>query len=147
MSKLVQYGLMPADIDERKKLELLDPYELRAKALDEKLPLHHLGRALFHLNQRRGFESNRKADTEEKEKGAIKQAARHLQTMMEEANSRTLGELFWKRHQKRESVRARHTATGPKRNMNSIPFDRISSRNSIRSGQRKLDTMTSLPTM
>jgi CRISPR-associated endonuclease Csn1 len=114
VSKLVQHGLMPFDISERKKLELLDPYELRAKALDEMLPLHHLGRALFHLNQRRGFESNRKAGTEEKEKGAIKQGARHLREMITETNSRTLGEFFWKRHQKRESVRARKTGSSNK---------------------------------
>ncbi|MGE3996183.1 MAG: type II CRISPR RNA-guided endonuclease Cas9, partial [Variibacter sp.] len=114
MSKLVRYGLMPSDIAERKKLENLDPYQLRAQALDEKLPLHHLGRAIFHLNQRRGFESNRKTDSDEKQKGAIKIAAKHLAEMIAETSSRTLGEFLWKRHQKREGVRARNTSTGPK---------------------------------
>ncbi|MGV3771181.1 MAG: type II CRISPR RNA-guided endonuclease Cas9 [Sphingobium phenoxybenzoativorans] len=55
-------GLFPSDETERKALAALDPYALRAAALDEVLPLPHLGRALFHLNQRRGFKSNRKAD-------------------------------------------------------------------------------------
>src|SRR5271169_6539812 len=46
MSLLVKHGLMPEDIAARKELEKLDPYELRAKALDETLPAHHVGRAL-----------------------------------------------------------------------------------------------------
>jgi CRISPR-associated endonuclease Csn1 len=114
MSKLVRYGLMPSDIAERKMLESLDPYQLRAQALDEQLPLYHLGRAIFHLNQRRGFESNRKTASDEKEKGAIKAAAKRLAEMIAETNSRTLGEFLWKRHQKREGVRARNTSAGPK---------------------------------
>lgn len=59
---LVADGLFPADEAGRKALAALDPYALRARALDEALPLHELGRALFHLNQRRGFKSNRKTD-------------------------------------------------------------------------------------
>src|SRR5690606_37701421 len=62
MNKLVEYGLMPKDKAERKSLETLVPYELRAKALDKELPLHHIGRALFHICQRRGFQSNLKTD-------------------------------------------------------------------------------------
>lgn len=62
MKYLVAGGLFPADAAERKALEGLDPFALRARALEEKLPLHHIGRAFWHLNQRRGFKSNRKAD-------------------------------------------------------------------------------------
>ena len=35
MDALIQYGLMPQDGVERKKLEKLDPYELRAKGIGE----------------------------------------------------------------------------------------------------------------
>lgn len=38
------------------------PYLLRAKGVTEALTLHELGRALFHLGQRRGYRSNRKTD-------------------------------------------------------------------------------------
>ena len=55
MKVLANAGLMPADPAEAKTLEALDPYKLRATGLDEALPLTHSGRALFHLNQRRGF--------------------------------------------------------------------------------------------
>ena len=60
--KLIEYGLMPADSDTRKKLEQLDPYALRAAALDETLAPHELGRALFHLDQRRGFQVKPQGD-------------------------------------------------------------------------------------
>ena len=62
MAALIEHGLMPADDAARNSLEKLDPYQVRAQALDQPLPLHHLGRAIFHLNQRRGFKSNRRTD-------------------------------------------------------------------------------------
>lgn len=59
---LVKDGLFPADQAARQALETRDPYELRARALDERLEPGEIARALFHLNQRRGFKSNRKTD-------------------------------------------------------------------------------------
>ena len=66
---------MPASAKERKEkakaLERLgDPYELRRRALSEPLEPYKLGRALFHLNQRRGFKSNRKTGGGEDKKKA-----------------------------------------------------------------------------
>ena len=58
MDDLIGMDLMPPDEAERKELEPLDPYRLRARALDGPLAPYELGRALFHLNQRRGFKSN-----------------------------------------------------------------------------------------
>ena len=55
---LVEFGLMPPDPEARKELQHLDPYSLRARALDQSLRPFELGRALFHLDQRRGFKSN-----------------------------------------------------------------------------------------
>jgi CRISPR-associated endonuclease Csn1 len=112
MALLIGHDLMPADEAERKLLERLDPYALRARALDEALPLHHVGRALFHLNQRRGFLSNRKTEKGDKEAGAIKQAAGKLQRSMAEASAETLGEFLHRRHSPRrmeeqqEAIRA-----------------------------------------
>lgn len=114
MSLLIAHGLMPAEESARKALEPLDPYELRAKGLDETLPAHHLGRALFHLNQRRGFLSNRKTEKGDNEAGAIKLAASKLQEMMLNSGARTLGEFFWGRHRTRKPVRARNRSTGAK---------------------------------
>ncbi|MEQ9042544.1 MAG: type II CRISPR RNA-guided endonuclease Cas9 [Alphaproteobacteria bacterium] len=95
MERLIEHGLMPADPVKRKKLETIDPWSLRVRGLDEELSLHELGRALFHLQQRRGFKSNRKTDKgAEDEKGKIKSAAIKVQAAMKSANARTLGEYL-----------------------------------------------------
>lgn len=88
-------GLFPADEAERNKLSQLDPFALRARALHEALPLHHVGRALFHLNQRRGFKSNRKADRgKNEEDGKIRQGVVRLHDAMRNAGAATLGEYL-----------------------------------------------------
>lgn len=94
MRKLAEAGLMPEDPAEAKALEALDPYALRSRGLDEALPLHHLGRALFHLNQRRGFKSNRKADRGDNESGKIKEATARLDHAMMAEGARTYGEFL-----------------------------------------------------
>lgn len=95
---LVAVGLFPADAAERRALETLDPYQLRARALDRALAPHEIGRAIFHLNQRRGFKSNRKTDKADKDKGKIAEGKERLRARLAETNSRTLGEYLWSRH-------------------------------------------------
>ena len=88
-------GLFPSDKAARESLALLDPFELRARALHEMLPLHHVGRALFHLNQRRGFKSNRKADRgKNDEEGKVRLGVIRLYEKMREAGAKTLGEYL-----------------------------------------------------
>lgn len=103
LEALVTHGLMPADADEAKLVAALDPYTLRAKALEEKLAPHEIGRALFHLNQRRGFKSNRKAERKanDKEDGKIASGARALDQAMAEEGADTLGQFLSKRETKR----------------------------------------------
>lgn len=92
LKHLTRDNLLPADEEARTALAGLDPFELRARALAEPLPLHHLGRALFHLNQRRGFKSNRKADRgNDNEDGKIKVGVTRLHEKMAEADAPTLG--------------------------------------------------------
>jgi len=114
MAALVRHGLMPADLDERKALEDLDPYELRARGLDGALTPYEFGRAIFHLNQRRGFQSNRKADAEDDESGKVKEGGARLRDLMAEAGARTVGEFFAMRHADRGWVRARLVGEGAK---------------------------------
>ncbi|WP_372096485.1 type II CRISPR RNA-guided endonuclease Cas9 [Tistrella mobilis] len=91
---LVADGLLPADDESRQSLKALDPYELRTRALDTPLTLHQLGRALLHLNRRRGFKSNRKTERDGKEAGKIAVGIDRLTTAMKEAGARTLGEFL-----------------------------------------------------
>ncbi len=114
MNALVAAGLMPADQAGRKALELEDPYELRARALTEPLAAGQVGRALFHLNQRRGFKSNRKAAGEENEAGKIKAGISALKAEIEASGETTLGAWLAARHRKRETVRARLDGAGAK---------------------------------
>ena len=100
LKHLVAVGLLPMQEAERKALADLDPYELRARSLHEPLPLHHLGRALLHLNQRRGFKSNRKTERGKNtpEDGKIRVGIGRLYAAMQDAGAATLGEFL---HQRR----------------------------------------------
>lgn len=95
--KLVHYGFFPADALERKKLELLNPYELRARGLREQLSAGEFARALFHINQRRGFKSNRKTDKKESDSGALKAAISGLRQALVDQGCLTVGELLYRR--------------------------------------------------
>jgi CRISPR-associated endonuclease Csn1 len=75
MKTLVIHGFFPDDKDDRKLLERSDPFALRAKGLDQALRPDEFARALFHINQRRGFKSNRKTDKKENDSGALKTAS------------------------------------------------------------------------
>ena len=126
MDALVNCGLMPKDVAARKALEGLDPYKLRARALDELLQPFELGRALFHLNQRRGFKSNRKMGGDEKEDGEVRAAIGELRRRIEESKARTLGEYLYCLRKDGEAVRARpKTGLRADRAMYEAEFDKI----------------------
>ena len=97
MKRMAAVGLMPKDPCEAKKLEQLDPYKLRADGLDKPLQLNHFGRVIFHLNQRRGFKSNRKTDRGDNESGKIKDATARLDQEILAKGARTYGEFLHKR--------------------------------------------------
>ena len=104
---LIRLGFWPGDVTQRKALEILDPYELRQDGLDKPLTPAQFGRALFHLNQRRGFLSNRKTDKKDNDSGLLKKAISKLRDELNIQKQRTIGEWLAKRHAGRESVRAR----------------------------------------
>ena len=105
MKRMAEVGLMSSDPAEAKALELFDPYQLRAEGLDAALPLPRFGRALFHLNQRRGFRSNCKADRGDNESGKIKDATKRLDEEMAIKNARTYGEFLHMRRAKAPNLK------------------------------------------
>jgi len=105
---LIEYGFFPAEEVQRKALETLNPYVLRAKGLDEALSPAEFGRALFHINQRRGFKSNRKTDKKDNDSGALKTAISKLRETLKTENYRTVGEWLYKRDLAGKPVRARY---------------------------------------
>ncbi len=75
-----------------------DPYELRARAMHEKLEPYEIGRALFHLSKHRAFAGSRKFDSskagdkerEKEEKGIEQEIKSHKEKM----GARSLGEYM-----------------------------------------------------
>ncbi len=107
LDELSKIGLFPADKDTRLALQKINPIEMRARLLSEAAadiladlktqkdavgeaarhqnmqPAYLIGRALFHLNQRRGFKSNRKDKSEEAKTGKVSNSVRLLLENME----------------------------------------------------------------
>lgn len=108
MRTLIEYGFFPAEEAQRKGLEIMNPFALRAKGLDTALTSAEFGRALFHINQRRGFKSNRKTDKKDNDSGALKTAISKVRATIEAEGCRTVGEWLHKRNMAGQTVRARY---------------------------------------
>jgi len=124
-------GKFPLDnkafIEWLKATETSNPYCDRAACLDDKVPPFTLGRAIYHICQRRGFKSSRKdaapdtgddeADKKaaDKKLGKVKTDINELSDEIRKSGARTLGEYFYKliESQKdaaaKKKVRSRYT--------------------------------------
>ena len=98
----------------------LNPYELRQKALNEKLSLEEIGRIFYHLIQRRGFLSNsRKGGTDDGAifKGNPKEGKIGITETQESIQGKTLGSYLFEIYPKEnqpfqeglERIRNRYT--------------------------------------
>lgn len=108
LNRLVQFGLMPADEGERKALESINPWRVRAEALDRELTPYEVGRAIFHLQQRRGFKSNRKADRDPDESSQMLDAIKSFQGKL--GPNTTVGQFLWAELNQGGMARARRRA-------------------------------------
>jgi len=114
------------------------PYKLRAAAVKGRVEPFELGRAIFHLGQRRGYKSNRKAERKlqaqeevqtgkEKKEGSkerlgeVEGGIRTLQEQMSAAGCTYLGEYFATLDPEQARIRQRWTA----RAMLEAELDRI----------------------
>jgi len=106
--------LLPKDKESLQELLKSDPYQLRAKGLGERLELFEFGRALFHINQRRGFKSNRKTG-EANEKSKIAKGdkehkgANEIAKVIDERKFRTIGEYFGSIDTTKKRIRGQYT--------------------------------------
>lgn len=115
-----RYGLASDPV----KAHLL-PYLLRAWAVERPLERYELGRALYHLAQRRGFQSNRAVSDEDdgdgkdtKRAGVVEPA---LQTLQLKLAGRTLGQYMATLDPRQTRIRQQWTS----RQMCQDEFDRI----------------------
>lgn len=82
--------------DKNNDIKPADVYELRAKALDEKLTDAQLSKVILHILKRRGFKSNRKNQESSKEEGKLLKAISDNTKYLEEKGYRTIGEMLFK---------------------------------------------------
>ncbi len=101
--------MIPSDFEDWKKTKefptekladwfALNPYELRQKALQEKLSLEEIGRIFYHLIQRRGFLSNsRKGGSDDGAifKGNPKEGKIGITETQEKIQEKTLGSYLF----------------------------------------------------
>ena len=98
----------------------LNPYELRQKALNEKLSIEEIGRIFYHLIQRRGFLSNsRKGGSDDGAifKGNAKEGKIGIDDTLESIEGKTLGSYLYEIYPKEnqpfqdglERIRNRYT--------------------------------------
>lgn len=93
-----------------------NPYYDRYTALNSKLDLTKetdrflLGRALYHISQRRGFLSNRKDQTDAKSKGEVISGINQVSEEIKEYDCEYLGEHFYKLYNNGEKIRNKYTA-------------------------------------
>lgn len=95
-----------------------NPYYYRHRCLHEQLDLNEradryvLGRAMYHLAQRRGFLSNRLEQGDDNETGKVKEAISSLSKSMADAGCEYLGDFFYKLYKEKgntERIRTRYT--------------------------------------
>lgn len=86
-------GFLPQDVEARKLIFACNPLQLRVDALDKEISLPQLARAYIHLAKRRGFKSNRKLNTSERDT-KLTDAMQNLEANIDNANARTLGEYL-----------------------------------------------------
>lgn len=96
-------------------LKDVNPYTYRHKCLSEKLDMtdlsqrYILGRAIYHINQRRGYHSTRKEKGGDEE-GKVKEGISELNNAMKEARCEYLGDYFYMLYHKGEKIRKHYTA-------------------------------------
>ncbi len=106
VSYFLSEGFLPEDAEARKALFMLNPLELRSKALDTPLTSGEFARAIIHLSKRRGFRSNRKIQSDKAT--AYTEAINNLKAGLEASQARSLGEYLWQKYQKNPAGMEHH---------------------------------------
>ncbi len=104
---LKQLGMMP---DQRlmTRLSPLELYSLRSRALREPLSLQEIGRILIHLNNWRGYRSNRREAVKDDEKSHYLKEIKNNEDQLK-VEDKTVGQFFAERlhHGERQRIRGR----------------------------------------
>lgn len=74
----------------------ITPYELKVKALDQKLNKDELAIILVHYAKHRGYKSNRSDDSNDSDTGKVKEGIKQNELIMKEKGYRIVSEMFIK---------------------------------------------------
>ena len=77
---------------EMRRIAQVLPYVIRARAVTERLDLVEVGRAIYHLGQRRGFKSNRKSTPKPDEKPG--EVSESIESLKHKMGQQTLGQYL-----------------------------------------------------
>lgn len=88
------------------ELKNWEPYYLRKKCVEQKAEKFEIGRALYHIAQRRGFLSNRKEST----KTVDGKVSEGISELSQAKGDKTLGQYFYELKQSGEKVRGKYTS-------------------------------------
>jgi len=123
--RLVRFGLYPSSPAEQLTLANLDPYICRARAVEGPVSSYELGRALYHLSQRRGFKSSRKRQ-DDADGRSLSAELDALELALKESGAKSLGQFFARRREQGLSTRARpDVGLYPRRKLYKAEFDLI----------------------
>lgn len=93
----------------------VNPYAARCKCVEQELDTENrnerylIGRALYHIAQRRGFLSNRKDQADDKETGIVKEGIKELTQKIQNAGCEYLCQYFYQLYQRGERIRSCYT--------------------------------------
>jgi len=93
----------------------VNPYAARCKCVEQELDTENrnerylIGRALYHISQRRGFLSNRKDQADDKETGVVKEGIKELTQKIQNAGCEYLCQYFYQLYQRGERIRSCYT--------------------------------------
>lgn len=88
---LLKNDMMPSD--DLIHIDAMQLYRLRSESVEKKLSLKEIGRVFIHLNQRRGFLSNRKSNSKEEKLSDYKLRIKELE---DELNDKTIGQILYR---------------------------------------------------
>lgn len=93
----------------------INPYSARCASVERELNMEDqcerylVGRALYHIAQRRGFLSNRKDQADDKETGVVKDGIKELTQKIQDAGCTYLCQYFYQLYQRGERIRSCYT--------------------------------------
>ena len=107
-NELVKLNLYPTDKKIQSENKKMNVFELRDKAVKEKLTDFELGRVIYHIAKHRGFKSNRKQVGEKnKLTNKIENVEKHLNFKDKISNKETItiGQFLYERYKNNETTR------------------------------------------